>query len=68
MKNYGKDMIQYGERTNKQKSFGYIPSKIDLEKDYVLGGVLSAPFEVLQENGQWLDYLPEFEEQRKEGR
>lgn len=48
------------------KQYGYKPPVIE-EKNYVLGGILSAPFEVLQENGSWIDYLPVFEEQRIEG-
>lgn len=51
---------------NKIKNFGYIEREIT-EDNYILGGILSAPFEILQESGQWNDFLPENEEQRKEG-
>lgn len=49
------------------KNYGFIPDKIDLEKDYVLGSLRSAPYEVLREDGQWLDFLPDNETQRQEG-
>jgi len=47
------------------KNYGYKPPVIE-EKNYVLGGILSAPYEVLQEDGNWKPYLPETEEQRSE--
>ena len=49
----------------KQKNYGYKPP-IQTPDNYVLGSVLSAPYELLQENGSWIDYVPEHEEQRNE--
>ena len=49
------------------KNYGFIPDKIDLEKDYILGGLRSAPFEILVPSGQWLDFLPEGEKQNRQG-
>lgn len=48
------------------KNYGYKPPIVE-EKNYVLGGVFSAPFEILQESGSWIDYIPIHEEQRQEG-
>ena len=42
------------------KGHGFLKPVIKPE-DYVLGGFRSAPFEVLQENGQWDAYLPAIE-------
>jgi hypothetical protein len=38
------------------------------KKDYVLGSVRSAPFEVINKSGDWRRYLPEYEPQRREGK
>ena len=42
-------------------NYGFIEPKIEKDKDYFLGGFRSAPFEILQENGQWDEFLPPIE-------
>jgi hypothetical protein len=50
------------------KNYGFIAPKITSE-DYSLGALKQKgfKFEVLQPNGQWIDFLPEFEHQRRHG-
>ena len=42
-------------------NYGFIAPVLDKEKDFFLGGFKSAPFEILQENGQWDKFLPPIE-------
>lgn len=42
---------------NTSRQYGFIAPVLDKEKDYFLGGFRSAPFEVLQEDGQWDKFL-----------
>ena len=42
-------------------NYGFIEPKIEKDKDFFLGGFRSAPFEVLQESGQWDEFLPPIE-------
>src|SRR3990167_2911186 len=51
--------------TNEIKNYGYKPPIVKPE-DWVLGGGM-IPDEVLQENGNWLAFLPLFEKQNKFG-
>ncbi len=49
---------------NEVKQYGYLPDEIK-DEDYILGG-LNLPTDILQENGQWDDFLPLVEIQRNE--
>lgn len=49
---------------HKIKNYGLVFEET-AEEDYVVGGLKSAPQEVLVENGDWRPYLPAGEEQRK---
>lgn len=44
------------------KNYGFVPPKIESD-NYVLGGLLSLPKIILREDGQWGDFLPEYEPQ-----
>lgn len=44
-----------------KKNYGFIAPIIDPERDYFLGALRSAPFEVLQESGQWDEFIPQAE-------
>ena len=48
------------------KNYGYIKDEIQPE-DWILGSILSAPLEILQNDGQWLDFIPEGEKQNRQG-
>ena len=47
-------------------NYGYLKPKIK-DEDYVLGSLRSAPYEILVEDGQWIEYLPSPEYQRRGG-
>src|SRR3990167_4478500 len=47
---------------NKLQNYGFVVPKIT-EDNYVLGGLRSLPKIILQENGQWDNFLPEYEPQ-----
>lgn len=48
------------------RNYGYIKPVIK-DEDYILGGLRSAPYEVLCEDGQWTEYLPSPEYQQRGG-
>ncbi|MEK6880130.1 MAG: hypothetical protein AABY22_11000 [Nanoarchaeota archaeon] len=48
----------------KNKNYGYVPDIVS-DEDYVFGG-LNLPTEILQENGQWDEFIPADEIQRTE--
>ena len=47
------------------KNFGFIPPVFE-ETDYVFGAE-KLTGEILRPNGNWLDFVPEYEHQRKGG-
>jgi len=48
-----------------QKKYGYVSEPIKIGEDWVFGSVLSAGGKVLQPSGQWDNFLPEIENQKK---
>lgn len=54
------------KRRRKQRKYGLKIEQIK-PQDYVFGGVLSAPYEVLQEDANWADFLPVEEAQNLNG-
>lgn len=47
------------------KNYGFVPPIID-DTQYILGGLTKVPKVILQPNGDWSDYLPEYEPQFNE--
>lgn len=57
--------IMTNEQTNKIIDHGFLPDEIKPE-DYIFGG-LQIPLEILQDSGQWDEFLPEKELQNRNG-